>query len=107
MRSNRGPVNIDDMPIIAPKAKNFEELLESNLRSMGIDPTPPIDDGNNDDDNRPKPKREFLRRKSKKTEVNAPTQLKKYNYYADNFEADKKKEEELHDNKKDKKTSQS
>lgn len=48
MRSNRGgvPVNIDDMPIIAPKAKNFEELLESNLRSMGIDPTPPVDDGN-------------------------------------------------------------
>jgi hypothetical protein len=28
------------MPIHTTKAKTFEELLESNLRSMGIDPVP-------------------------------------------------------------------
>ena len=68
MKSNR-PINIDDMPIHAPKAKNFEELLESNLKSMGIDPSP-IEDNLNDDSS--KPKREFLKRKSKKPEVVAP-----------------------------------
>ena len=57
---------------------------------MGLDPTL-----NNDDENeydRPKPKKEFLKRKSKKPEVTAPVQTKKYNYYVDNFENDKKKE---------------
>jgi len=39
LKSNR-PVNIDDIPIHTNKAKTFEELLESNLKSMGIDPLP-------------------------------------------------------------------
>ena len=39
IKSNR-PLNIDDMPIHTAKARNFEELLESNLRSLGMDPTP-------------------------------------------------------------------
>lgn len=32
--------NIDDMPIPTTKARNFEELLESNLREMGMDAAP-------------------------------------------------------------------
>lgn len=91
-------VNIDDLPISAPKAKNFEELLESNLRQMGMDPQPLLDDsrmGGDGEDfgGRPKPKREFLKRKSKKAEVPPTAPNKRYNYYADNFEGEKKSEE--------------
>jgi hypothetical protein len=63
---------------------------------MGVDPTP-LDESNNfgyKKEDRPRPKREFLKRKSKKTEVSVPVQPKKYNYYVDNFDGDKNKEEQ-------------
>ena len=34
MKANR-VLNIDDIPIQTAKAKNFEELLETNLKQMG------------------------------------------------------------------------
>jgi hypothetical protein len=32
-------LNIDDMPINAGRAKNFEELIESNLNNYEFDPS--------------------------------------------------------------------
>ncbi len=80
---------MDDIPISAPKAKTFEELLESNLRQLGMEAVAPTTF--NDDSSINENKREFLKRKSKKPTI-APAPHKKYNYYVDNFDENKKKE---------------
>jgi hypothetical protein len=87
-------INIDDIPIGGTKPKTFEEILEENLRKMGQDPSAVLPDSNpqsrvnEDEEGR---KKEFLKRKSQKSNaVAVPT--KKYNYYVENFEEGKKKE---------------
>lgn len=80
------------MPIPATKARNFEELLEKQLGLEGLQPceeeSPPTHSRRDENC-----KREFLRRKSKKPTVQAgPT--KKYNYYVDNFDENKRKDRE-------------
>ena len=82
--------NVDDIPITTTKAKTFEELLESNLRQLGMDAVPPQSD-NDDYGQQDNSKKEFLKRKSKKQAI-APAPPKKYNYYVDNFDEQKKKE---------------
>lgn len=86
---NQQVINVDDIPIVRPKT--FEELLEENLGKMGIKSQPPLPEENpGDDEERKQQKKEFLKRKSQKAPVAAPT--KKYNYYVDNFEETKKRD---------------
>ena len=73
------------MPIPAARARNFEELLEKQLGLQDGSLQEPTDEGLTQRSQ----KREFLKRKSKKT-VPTSAGLKKYNYYADNFEENKK-----------------
>ena len=55
-------LNIDDMPISAPKAQNFEELLEQQLRNQDL-----LDDEMNFGSHQraPAEKKQFLKKKSK------------------------------------------
>lgn len=93
-------MNIDDIPIGGGRPKTFEELLEENLKKMGQDPlSNNVVEGDKyenirddeDGDDRPQ-KKEFLKRKSQKIAPVQSTQVKKYNYYVDNFDENKKKE---------------
>lgn len=74
------------MPIPTTKARNFEELLESNLREMGMDAAPINSYNDNNSSRHNEGKKEFLRRKSKKPVIQPPPVTKKYNYYVDNFD---------------------
>ena len=87
------PLNVDEIKIGGGRPKTFEELLEENLRKMGQDTIvqPTTSAVSNDDESFEKPqKKEFLKRKSQKTNVVAPS-TKKYNYYVDNFDESKPK----------------
>ena len=61
------PLNVDDIPIGGGRPKTFEELLEDNLRKMGQE-VPEYNrnnlDGDEEADDRPQQKKEFLKRKS-------------------------------------------
>lgn len=93
--SNRGgAVNIDDIPIPTAKSKNFEELLENNLRQLGMEGNEEDNEGEYMQNTNRHQKKEFLKRKSKKTSVSAMP-AKKYNYYVDNFEEAKEKEKAI------------
>ncbi|CAI2376240.1 unnamed protein product [Moneuplotes crassus] len=77
-------VNVDEIQIKPKQQLTFEELLEKELNDKEKDanPAPP-------DDDRVirKPKKEFLKRTSKKTTLPKEKQGgKKYKYYADNFD---------------------
>jgi hypothetical protein len=86
--SQRVAINIDDIPITTTKARNFEELLEKNLRQMEGSVE---EDAEAQESNTRHQKKEFLKRKVVKSSAAAqPT--KKYNYYVDNFEESKEKE---------------
>jgi hypothetical protein len=89
-------VNIDDIPVGPTRPKTFEELLEENLRKMGQNPNDIVVPENTNTFNRGEEeerhqKKEFLKRKSQKATVTA-VPSKKYNYYVDNFDENKKKE---------------
>jgi hypothetical protein len=93
-------MNIDDIPIGGGRPKTFEELLEENLKKMGQDPGTAQNEYDNQrdevegDDGKPQ-KKEFLKRKSLKATAPQNTQIKKYNYYVDNFDEAKKKERSI------------
>jgi centromere protein J len=79
-------VNVDEIQINSKQQLTFEELLEKELNDGDQASSIP------DDDRviRKKPKKQFLKRKTK-TEAPPPdTNSKKYKYYADHFEKGKK-----------------
>ena len=67
----------DDKPIAKP-VMSFEELLASK---MNEEIAPP----NSSSSHVSRPKKEFLKRNSKKVVSRPPTQAKKYNYYINHF----------------------
>lgn len=92
-------MNIDEIPIGGGAPKTFEELLEENLRKMGGGgdnfSSQPLHESlyNREEEEKPaQPKREFLKRKTQKSSA-AGVPSKKYNYYVDNFEDSKKREQ--------------
>jgi hypothetical protein len=75
------------MPIPSKKPRTFEELLESNLKNAGPDALPPSPNRVSPSKaSRPKPKKEFLRRKTPTSNPAANVEAKKYRYYAQNFD---------------------
>jgi hypothetical protein len=64
-------------------------MLESNLKNAGPNAIPPSPNRNSPEkQSRPKQKREFLRRKTPTSAPIAAPQLKKYKYYAQNFDSE-------------------
>lgn len=90
--ANQDPnvLNVDEIQIKPKQQLTFEEMLEKELNEKENkgDALPP------DDDRviRKKPKKEFLKRTSKKTKVPKDNAgARKYKYYADHFQKDSKK----------------
>ena len=80
------PKSFDDIPI-QPKAKNFYELLETNLANEPDDIPQPS--------NKKAIKYEPRRRRTDMIQISAPNEQKKYKYYSQNFNKDFGKGEEV------------
>jgi hypothetical protein len=80
------PKSFDDIPI-QPKAKNFYELLESNLASANEDVP--------QSSNKKIIKYEPRKKRTDVLNISAPTDQKKYKYYSQNFNKDFGTEEQI------------